>query len=312
MMVSASVRWKSDGSPADVQQTQNSGQSNHFLLLSSLSGLSLDFAWTCSGIQSCPTDSDGLPTDCPLSPSEMAGSDETRIPAAFESNGSVSSIPTIARSPAAFEGNTSATSNNGSWPLIIQTTSKNQSLPTNTSYAQGSCTKNCQCPDFESRNSLSQTSPQWCEDKPINDLSSQTTLESSLAQNLAAFEGDSTSQVIDSSSSLTTLCEDEAINDQTTQVILMPSIARIIAASEGNDSATTDVDSTPSPSTLAHMSTALEDNNLATIGIDSTSSVPTIAQSSAAFEGNHLAMTDNGFTPSTTLTTSKRPLPTEW
>ena len=51
--------------------------SNHFLLLSGLSGLSLDFAWTSSGIQSCPMDSDGLPTDCPLSPSEMAGSDES-------------------------------------------------------------------------------------------------------------------------------------------------------------------------------------------------------------------------------------------
>ncbi|EDR00190.1 uncharacterized protein LACBIDRAFT_334437 [Laccaria bicolor S238N-H82] len=84
MMVSASVRWKSDGSPADVQRTQNSGQSNHFLLLSSLSGLSLDFAWTCSRIQSCPTDSDGLLTDCPLSPSEMAGSDESPLDKQWE------------------------------------------------------------------------------------------------------------------------------------------------------------------------------------------------------------------------------------
>ena len=53
------IQWKSSGSPAEVQRTQNSGQSNHFLLLG-LSGLSLDFGWTSSGIQSCPTDSDGL------------------------------------------------------------------------------------------------------------------------------------------------------------------------------------------------------------------------------------------------------------
>ena len=61
----------------EVQRTQNSGQSNHFLLLSGLSGLSLDFAWTSSGIQSCPTDSDGLPMDCLLGPLEMAGSDKS-------------------------------------------------------------------------------------------------------------------------------------------------------------------------------------------------------------------------------------------
>ena len=73
----AEIQQKSGGSPVEVQRTQNSGQSNHFLLLSGLSGLSLDFGWTSSGIWSCPTDSDGLPTDCPLSPSEMAGSDES-------------------------------------------------------------------------------------------------------------------------------------------------------------------------------------------------------------------------------------------
>ena len=50
------IQWKSGGSPAEVQRTQNSGQSNHFLLLGGLSGLSLDFGWTSSGIQSCSTD----------------------------------------------------------------------------------------------------------------------------------------------------------------------------------------------------------------------------------------------------------------
>ena len=65
------IQPKSGGSP------QNSGQSNHFLLLSGLSGLSLDFAWTTNGIQSCPTNSDELPMDCPLSPLEMAGSDKS-------------------------------------------------------------------------------------------------------------------------------------------------------------------------------------------------------------------------------------------
>ena len=55
--------------------------SNHFLLLSGLSGLSLDFAWTSSGIQSCPMDSDGLLMDCPLSPLEMAGLDESPLEA---------------------------------------------------------------------------------------------------------------------------------------------------------------------------------------------------------------------------------------
>ena len=50
------IQQKSSGSLAEVQQSQNSAQSNHFLLLSGLSGLSLDFAWTSSGIQSCPTD----------------------------------------------------------------------------------------------------------------------------------------------------------------------------------------------------------------------------------------------------------------
>ncbi|EDR07405.1 uncharacterized protein LACBIDRAFT_327881 [Laccaria bicolor S238N-H82] len=92
MMVSASVHWKSDRSPAEVQWTQNSGQSNHFLLLSSLSGLSLDFAWTSSGIQSCPTDSDGLPTDCPLGPSEMAGSDESLSESIGQAVGVLSSL----------------------------------------------------------------------------------------------------------------------------------------------------------------------------------------------------------------------------
>ncbi|KIJ94670.1 hypothetical protein K443DRAFT_27066, partial [Laccaria amethystina LaAM-08-1] len=76
-LVSASVRWKSSGSLTEFQRTQKSGQSNHFLHLSGLSGLPLDFAWTSSGIQSFPTDSDGIPTDCPLGPSEMAGSDES-------------------------------------------------------------------------------------------------------------------------------------------------------------------------------------------------------------------------------------------
>ena len=50
------IQRKSSGSPAEVQRTQNSGQSNHFLILGGLSGLSLDFGWTSSGIQSCPTD----------------------------------------------------------------------------------------------------------------------------------------------------------------------------------------------------------------------------------------------------------------
>ena len=71
------IQRKSNGSPAEVQWTQNSSQSNHFLLLGGLSGLWLDFGWTGSGIQSCPMDSDGLPMDCPLSPSEMTGSDES-------------------------------------------------------------------------------------------------------------------------------------------------------------------------------------------------------------------------------------------
>ena len=63
----------------EVQWTQNSGQSNHFLLLGGLSGLSPDFAWTSSRIQSCPTVSNRLPMDCPLSSSEMAGSDESPL-----------------------------------------------------------------------------------------------------------------------------------------------------------------------------------------------------------------------------------------
>ena len=54
------IQQKSGGRLVEVQQTQISGHSNHFLLLSGLSGLSLDFAWTTSGIQSCPTDSVGL------------------------------------------------------------------------------------------------------------------------------------------------------------------------------------------------------------------------------------------------------------
>jgi hypothetical protein len=63
--------------PLEFQWTQKSGQSNHFLHVSGLSGLSLDVAWTSSGIQSFPTDSDGILTDCPLGVSEMAGSDES-------------------------------------------------------------------------------------------------------------------------------------------------------------------------------------------------------------------------------------------
>ena len=64
LLVSASVHQKSSQSPVEVQWKSNGG-------------LSLDFAWTTSGIQSCPTDSDGLPMDCPLSPWELAGSDES-------------------------------------------------------------------------------------------------------------------------------------------------------------------------------------------------------------------------------------------
>jgi hypothetical protein len=47
----------------EFQRTQKSGQSNHFLHLNGLSGLSLDFAWTSSRIQSFPMDSNRISTE---------------------------------------------------------------------------------------------------------------------------------------------------------------------------------------------------------------------------------------------------------
>ena len=74
------IRRKSGGSPADIQRTQNPASPT----ISCFRVAWADFHWTLpglgwtnSGIQPDPMDSDGLPMDCPLGPSEMAGSDES-------------------------------------------------------------------------------------------------------------------------------------------------------------------------------------------------------------------------------------------
>ena len=69
--------------PSEVQR--KSGQSDDFLLQGDFTGLSPDLDQTSSGMWSSPMDSVGSPMDCPLGPSELAGSSESPL----EKGGSV-------------------------------------------------------------------------------------------------------------------------------------------------------------------------------------------------------------------------------
>ena len=74
-----SSAFRTTGSPMEVRQTLQSGQSDDFLLQGDFTGLSPDLDWTSSGIWSSPIDSVGSPMDCPLSPLELAGSGESPL-----------------------------------------------------------------------------------------------------------------------------------------------------------------------------------------------------------------------------------------
>ena len=69
----------------EVRRTGQSGQSDDFLLQGDFTRLSPDLDQTSSGMWSSPMDSVGSPTDCPLGPSELAGSGESPL----EKGGSV-------------------------------------------------------------------------------------------------------------------------------------------------------------------------------------------------------------------------------
>ncbi|EDR05837.1 uncharacterized protein LACBIDRAFT_329456 [Laccaria bicolor S238N-H82] len=187
-------------------------------------------------------------------------------------------------------------------------------LPTNTSDARCSCARNC----------------------PRQVLESQSTLETLLARNFAAIEGDYITWLIDDPSSPTILYEDEPtvvpthqstpetslvrvlaafeggyitqlIDDSSFSTTLyevepinpIPSIARTITASESNDSAMMDDASSLPLSMLACTSVAFKDNTLAMTDVDPTPSLPTLAHTSAASKSNHPNPMDDLFMPLT-------------
>ena len=86
------IHWKSGGSPVDWglviffpfslfrtirSPTEVQRKSNDFLLQGDFTGLSPDLDRTGSRIWSSPMESIGSLTDCPLGPSELAGSSES-------------------------------------------------------------------------------------------------------------------------------------------------------------------------------------------------------------------------------------------
>ncbi|EDR13737.1 uncharacterized protein LACBIDRAFT_322879 [Laccaria bicolor S238N-H82] len=134
----------------------------------------------------------------------------------------------VARSPAVFEGNRPDMKDDRSVPPIPVIVLENQNPPSRTSQTTVLPEKFpfCQHP-------IVYTSPQLCEDEPTIDPASQSTPETLLVRNFAAFEGGYVTWLIDDVSTSTILYKDEPTVDPAHQSTSETPLARNLAAFEG-------------------------------------------------------------------------------